>query len=153
MLPPLTALREILGLPRLSPARLALAGVLLIVAAGLAIAGLIELAHALRLALLTSLHPAWVSVIIALVILLLAGGLCALAYRLSRPKPAPLPPAPAAAPLAEDAKLQGLLWVQRHPHQATLIAAALGLCLGALPEARRALLELLRPPRRDRRDL
>lgn len=147
-MPPLATLRELLGLPRLSPARLALAGALLIVAAGLAIAGLIELVDALRLALLTVLHPAWVSLIIALVILLLVAGLCACAYRLSRPLPPRPPPVP-VAPAGDDAALLALAWMHRHPGQATVIAAVLGLCVGALPEARRTLGEILRPRRRN----
>lgn len=140
---PVRALAALLGLPRISPSRVALALALLIVAVGLAIAGFIELVAALRLALLTVLHPAWVSLIVAATILALAAGLCLVAYRLSRP----LPPPPERRPSEQkgpDPLAETLAWVRAHPQQATVIAAVLGFVTGALPEARKALQDLLK---------
>jgi hypothetical protein len=148
-LPPLGALVALLGLPRYSPRRLALALALLVVAAVLAIVAFIELAHALRLALLTVLDPAWVALILGAALLLLAVILWLVAARLSRPLP-PVPrPVPAAGASAGEGDLLALAitWVRAHPQQATVLAAVLGFLTGALPEARRALADILGPPR------
>jgi hypothetical protein len=144
-LPPISAFATLLGLPRFSPARLALAFALLIVATGLAIAAFVELVEALRLALLTVLHPAWVSLIVGAVILGIAGVLCMVAYRLSRPLP---PPPRPERPRGEggDPLAQALGWVRRHPQQATVMAAVLGFVTGAVPEAREALKDILKTP-------
>lgn len=144
-MPPVSALVTLLGLPRFSPARLALAFALLIVAAGLAIAAFIELVDALRLALLTILHPAWVSLIVGAVILAIAALLCLIAFRLSRPLP---PPPRPERPRREggDPLAEALGWVRAHPQQATVMAAVLGFVTGALPEARKALEDILKSP-------
>lgn len=137
------ALAGLLGLPRFSPRRIALALALLIVATGLAIAAVVHLIDALSLALLTVLHPAWVRLITGSTILLLAGGLCLVAWQLSRP----LPPheAPEGKAGEGDALAAALAWVRGHPQQATIVAAVLGFCAGAIPEARAALNDLLKP--------
>lgn len=144
-MPPISALAALLGLPRFSPARLALAFALLVVAIGLAIAAFVELVGALRLALLTVLHPAWVSLIVGAVILAIAAALCLVAWRLSRPLPPPKrperPPREGAEPLA-----QALDWVRAHPQQAAVMAAVLGFVAGAVPEAREALKDILKTP-------
>ena len=147
-MPSLADLAALLGLPRISPTRLALALALLAVATGLAIAALVELIDALRLALLTVLHPAWASLLTAGFILLLVAALGLAAWRLSRPLPAPARPAAGGAP-SDPALAQALRWVQGHPQQATVIAAVLGFVTGALPEVRRALQQILgAPPRK-----
>jgi hypothetical protein len=148
-LPPLGALVALLGLPRYSPRRIALALALLVVATVLAIVALVELAHALRLALLSILHPAWVALILGAALLLLAALLGLVALRLSRPLPPPPRPAPAAgaSPGESDLLALAIAWVRAHPHQATVLAAVLGFLTGALPEARRALADILGPPR------
>jgi heme/copper-type cytochrome/quinol oxidase subunit 1 len=144
----LADLATLLGLPRFSLTRLALALALLAVATGLAITAFVELVDALRLALLTVLHPAWASLVTAGFILLLVVALGLVAWRLSRPLPAPARRAAGAAP-ADPALAQALRWVQGHPQQATVIAAVLGFVTGALPEVRRALQQILgAPPRK-----
>ncbi len=143
-MPSLAELAALLGLPRFSPSRLALALALLAVATGLAITAFVELVDAFRFALLTVLHPAWASLATAGFIFLLVLALGLAAYRLSRPLPPPPRPAgePAAAG-ASPALAEALRWVRGHPQQATLIAAALGFVTGALPEVRRALQQIL----------
>ena len=141
-MPRLSDLAALLGLPRFSVARLALALALLAVATALAIAAFIELIDALRLALLTVLHPAWASLATAGFIFVLAAVVCLSAWRLSRPLPPP-EPRPAGAAPADPGLAQALSWIRRHPQQATVIAAVLGFCTGALPEVRRALQQIL----------
>ncbi len=141
-MPRLSDLAALLGLPRFSVARLALALALLVVATALAIAAFIELIDALRLALLTVLHPAWASLATAGFIFVLAAVVCLSAWRLSRPLPPP-EPRPAGAAPADPGLAQALSWIRRHPQQATVIAAVLGFCTGALPEVRRALQQIL----------
>jgi hypothetical protein len=146
-LPTLADLAALLGLPRFSLARLALALALLAVATGLAITAFVELIDALRLALLTVLHPAWASLVTAGFIFLLVAALGLFAYRLSRPLPPRAPPSSGAAP-ASPALAETLRWVKGHPQQATVIAAVLGFVTGALPEVRRALQQILGAPSR-----
>jgi len=144
-LPPISLLAALLGLPRLSPARLMVALAVSIVAGGLAIAGVIELAEALRAALLTLLHPAWVSLIIGLLILVIATVLGVVGHRLGRPlPPPPMPERPRGEGV--DPLAQALAWVRAHPQQATVIAAVLGFVAGAVPEARKALEDILKSP-------
>jgi hypothetical protein len=138
-LAPLRELVALLGLPRFSLARLALAVGLLIVAIGLGIAGFIGLVDALYLWLLLYVGAPLAKLVIGLVLLLLAGVLVLIARRLIRPLP-PLKPA-AADHDAADA----LAWVQRHPGQSAVLAAVLGFCMGALPEARKAMSDLIKP--------
>lgn len=133
----------LLGLPRFSLARLALAFGLLIVAIGLGIAGFVGLVDALHLYLLRHLSAPVASLIIGLLLLLLAGALCLVARRLTRPLPAPSRP-PAAS---GDAGSEALAWVQRHPGQSAVLAAVLGFCAGALPEARKAMSDLVKTRR------
>jgi hypothetical protein len=148
-LPPLGALVALLGLPRISLRRVALALGLLVVATVLTIVALVELAHALRLALLIVLDPAWVALIIGAGLLLVAALLGLTAWRLGRPLPPPPRPTPApGATTAEgDLLTLAIAWVRAHPQQATVLAAVLGFLTGALPEARRALADILGPPR------
>jgi hypothetical protein len=140
---PLGELIALLGLPRFSMARLALAFGLLIVAIGLSIAGFIGLIGALHLYLLRHVSAPVAELLIGLALLLLAGGLCLIAYRLTRP----LPPPKRAAAESGDASAQALAWVQRHPGQSAVLAAVLGFCMGALPEARKAMSDLAKPRR------
>jgi hypothetical protein len=140
---PLRGLVALLGLPRFSLARLALALGLLIVAIGLAIAGFIGLVDALYLYLLLHLSPPVAKLAIGLVLLLLAGALGLIARRLTRP----LPPPKRSTTDGGDATAQALAWVQRHPGQSAVLAAVLGFCMGALPEARKAMSDLAKPER------
>ena len=148
-MPPLGALVALLGLPRISLRRVALALGLLVVATVLTIVALVELAHALRLALLIVLDPAWVALIIGAGLLLVAALLGLTAWRLGRPLPPPPRPTPAPGRTTAEGDLLTLAiaWVRAHPQQATVLAAVLGFLTGALPEARRALADILGPPR------
>ena len=136
---PLRELVGLVGLPRFSPARLALALGLLIVAVGLAIAGFIALVDALYLALLLYLDPPVAKLVIGLVLLLLAAILLLIARLLTRPLPQPQRVA------ADHGADEALAWVKRHPGQSAVLAAVLGFCMGALPEARKALSDLIKP--------
>jgi hypothetical protein len=140
---PLGDLIELLGLPRFSLARLALAFGLLIVAVGLGIAGFIGVLDALHLYLLLHVSPAVAALLVGLLLLVLAGVLCLIAQRLTRPLPAAprRPPSATADPAAAEA----VAWVQRHPGQSAVLAAVLGFCTGALPEARKAMSDLVKP--------
>ena len=149
-MPSLADLAALLGLPRFSLARLALALALFAVATALAITAFVELIDALRFALLTVLHPAWASLATAGFIFLLVLALGLAAYRLSRPLPPRARPAgePAGA-AASPALAEALRWVRGHPQQSTIIAAVLGFVTGALPEVRSALQQILgTPPRK-----
>jgi len=140
---PIQQLIGLLGLPRFSLARLALAFGLLIVAIGLAIAGFIGLVGALHLALLLSIGPVAANLLVGLTLLLLAGGLCLIARRLAQPLPAPK-----RAPVASDAAtLEAIAWVQQHPTQSAILSAVLGFCMGASPEARKAVSDLAKSKR------
>lgn len=139
-MPPLRKLQALLGLPRVRPGRVAFAGALLVVAIGLGIAAFVELIGALRIALLAVLHPAWVSLITGGVLLLIAGVLCLIAARISRP----LPPPPREEAGVGDPLAEALLWVRAHPQEAALVAAVLGFFTGAVPEARETLRDLLK---------
>lgn len=136
----------LLGLPRFSPARLALAFGLLIVAIGLGIAGFVGLADALHLYLLRHLSPPVAQLLIGLLLLLLAGLLCLIARHLIRPLPE-RPPAKGPATASTEASAEALAWVRRHPRQSAVLAAVLGFCVGALPEARQAMSDLAKPKR------
>jgi hypothetical protein len=140
---PLAELIALLGLPRFSLPRLALAFGLLIVAIGLGIAGFIGLVGALHLYLLRHVSAPVAELLIGLALLLLAGGLCLIAYRLTRPLPPPKRPATKGG----EASAEALAWVQRHPGQSAVLAAVLGFCMGALPEARKAMSDLAKPRR------
>lgn len=140
---PLGELIALLGLPRFSPARLAAAFGLLIIAIGLGIAGFVELMDALYLHLLQHLRPPVAKLLVGLLLLLLAGALCLIARLLTRPLPAPKRPPPAGI----DAGAEALAWVRRHPGQSAVLAAVLGFCAGALPEARKAMSDLAKPRR------
>lgn len=113
---PLGDLIGLLGLPRFSLARLALALGLLVVAVGLAIAGFIELVEALHLYLLLHVSPAVAALLVGLLLLVLAGLLCLLAQRLARPLPAAAPRRPQST-TADPAVAEAVAWVQRHPGQ------------------------------------
>jgi hypothetical protein len=138
---PLRELIALLGLPRFSLARLALAFGLLIVAIGLSIAGFVGLMGALHLFLLQHLSPPVAGLLIGLLLLLLAGLLCLLAHRLSRPLPRSRRSETGAA------SAEALAWVQQHPVQSAVLAAVLGFCVGAVPEARKAMGDLAKTQR------
>jgi hypothetical protein len=133
----------LVGLPRYSLPRLALAFGLLIVAIGLSIAGFVGLVGALHLYLLRHVSAPVAELLIGMALLLLAGGLCLIAYRLTRPLPPPKRPAAKGS----EASAEALAWVQRHPGQSAVLAAVLGFCMGALPEARKAMSDLAKPRR------
>lgn len=135
-----------LGLPRFSPARLALAFGLLIVAIGLGIAGFVALVDALRVYLLLTLGPILAHLLVGLLLLLLAGALCLIAYRLSRPL-AGSAGRRQARDGADVAAAEAMLWVRRHPGQSAILAAVLGFCAGAWPEARKAMSAFTKPER------
>jgi divalent metal cation (Fe/Co/Zn/Cd) transporter len=139
---PLRELIALLGLPRFSLARLALAVGLLIVAIGLAIAGFIGLIDALQLYLLRHVSAPVAALLVGLVLLALAGALGLIARRLVRP----LPP-PKRSATESQATAEALAWVQRHPGQSAVLAAVLGFCMGALPEARKAMSDLTKTQR------
>jgi hypothetical protein len=143
---PLRELIALLGLPRFSLARLALAFGLLIVAIGLAIAAFIALVDAVYLYLLPVVSPPAAHLLVGLLLLLLAACLCLIAYRLTRFAPAQArrqqPP-----PDVDAATAEALGWIQRHPGQSAVLAAVLGFCAGALPEARKAMSDLVRTQR------
>ncbi|HEX5078031.1 MAG TPA: hypothetical protein VFV80_02695 [Geminicoccaceae bacterium] len=138
---PLRDLVGLLDLPRFSPARLALAFGLLIVAVGLGIAGFIGLLDALYLVLLLYVGPPVAKLVIGLALLLLAAVLLLIARRLTRPLP---PRARAAADRGAD---EALAWVLRHPGQSAVLAAVVGFCVGALPEARKVVSDLAKTRR------
>jgi hypothetical protein len=140
---PVPQLIALLGLPRFSLARLAMAFGLLVVAIGLGIAGFIGLIDALHLYLLIYVSPPVAALLVGLVLLLLAGVLCLIAGRLSRPLSPSRPPATGGG----DATAEAIAWVQRHPGQSAVLAAVLGFCAGALPEARKAMSDLAKTPR------
>jgi hypothetical protein len=140
---PIQQLIGLLGLPRFSLARLAMACGLLIVAVGLAIAGFIGLVGALHVALLRWLGPVSASLLVGLVLLLLAGGLCLIARRLAQP----LPASKRSSVASDAATAEAIAWVQQHPSQSAILAAVLGFCLGASPEARKAVSELAKSKR------
>lgn len=146
---PLRELMALLGLPRFSLARLAFAFGLLIVAIGLAIAAFIALIDALYLYLLLVVSPPEAHLLISLLLLLLAACLCLIAYRLTRFGPARRRTQPAAAAAADvdAATAEALGWIRRHPGQSAVLAAVLGFCTGALPEARKAMSDLIRTQR------
>jgi hypothetical protein len=137
---PLGDLVGLLGLPRFSPARLALAFGMLVVAVGLGIAGFIGLVDALHLYLLLHVSPAVAALLVGLLLLVLAGVLCLIAQRLTRPLPAPRRP----SGKSDDATVEALAWIRRHPGQSAVLAAVLGFCTGALPEARKAMSDLVK---------
>jgi hypothetical protein len=113
------------------------------VAIGLGIAGFIGLIDALHLYLLIYVSPPVAALLVGLVLLLLAGVLCLIAGRLSRP----LSPSRRPATGGGDATAEAIAWVQRHPGQSAVLAAVLGFCAGALPEARKAMSDLAKTPR------
>jgi Putative Actinobacterial Holin-X, holin superfamily III len=138
----------LLGLPRFSLARLAVALGLLIVAIGLAIAGFVALVDAVHLYLLRVVSAPTADLLVGLLLLLLAAILCLIAYRLTRPakakKIAPQGPPP---PDMDAATMEALAWIRRHPGQSAVLATVIGFCAGAWPEARKVLSELTRPRR------
>jgi len=146
---PLRELTALLGLPHFSLTRLALAFGLLSVAIGLAIAAFIALVDAVYLYLLLVVSPPTAHLLVSLLLLLLAACLCLIAYRLTRFGPARRHPQPAAAaaPDVDAATAVALDWIRRHPGQSALLAAVLGFCTGALPEARKAMSDLVRTQR------
>ena len=74
---------------------------------------------ALHLYLLRHVSAPVAELLIGMALLLLAGGLCLIAYRLTRPLPPPKRP----AAKGDDASAEALAWVQRHPGQSAVLAA------------------------------
>jgi len=140
--PPIGQLTALLGLSRISFARIAAGVALLIVATVLTIAACIELIAALRFYLRESLDPAAASVLTGLFILALAAVIGLIASHLTRTRR----PSKRRARRHDDETAAALSWVLRHPQQAALIAAVLGFCTGAMPEARDALREMIKDP-------
>ena len=116
---------------------------LLIAAIVLAIAGVVELVGALHLYLLNWVSPTVAALLIGLLLLLLAGGACLVARKLARP----LPRSGRATRTTDDASAQAVAWIQSHPNQSAVLAAVLGFCMGAFPEARKAMSELAKTKR------
>jgi hypothetical protein len=144
------ALTVLLGLPRMSFARLGFALALFVLALVLAIAGFIQLVGALRLALLMwTAEPALASLITGLILLLL-GGLLVLVARLYLRRRVTMPQAAALGAGAEMAA-QLMTLIRRNPGSAALIVALVGFVVGALPDLRRALGDALGPTRPKRR--
>jgi divalent metal cation (Fe/Co/Zn/Cd) transporter len=142
---PLGELMALLGLPHFSLARLGVAFALLIVAIGLAIAAFVALIDAVHLYLLLVVSPPVAHLLVGLLLLLLAACLCLVAHRLTRSRPTRRRQQAAAD--ADAATAAALGWIRRHPGQSALLAAVLGFCTGALPEARKAMSDLLRTQR------
>ena len=138
---PIRELIALLGLPRFSLARLAPAFGLLIVAIGLGIVGFVALVDAVHLLLLV-VSPPTADLLVGLLLLLLAGALCLVAWRLTRRRRADAGP-----PADIDAATEALAWIKRHPGQSAVLAAVLGFCAGAWPEARKAMSELTKTQR------
>jgi hypothetical protein len=142
---PIRELIALLGLPRFSLARLAFALGLLIVAIGLGIAGFVALVDAVHLYLLLVVSPPTADLLVGLLLLLLAAILCLVAWRLTRPLPVDRRRPPPAD--LDAATVEALAWVRRHPGQSAVLAAVLGFCAGAWPEARKAMSELTKTRR------
>ena len=138
------ALTVLLGLPRMSFARLGFALALFVLALVLALAGFIQLVGALRLALLMwTAEPALASLLTGLILLLL-GGLLVIVARLYMRRRVTMPQAAALGAGAEVAA-QVMTMIRRHPGSAALAVALAGFVVGALPELRRALAGVLGP--------
>ena len=74
-------------------------------------------------------------------ILLLAAVIGLIAYQLTRTRPLSK-----RRDRRHDDETAALRWVLRHPQQAAIVAAVLGFCSGAMPEARDALRDLIKDP-------
>jgi hypothetical protein len=133
----------LLGLPPISPRRLALGALLLLVALALVIVGALYLVQSVDRALVRTLDPPLASLLTGLIVLVAAGAIGAIGFVYLRPRPAPRP-APSADPSAEIVA-QIFTLVRRNPGQAALIAAIAGLVVGAVPELRRAMEGVLKP--------
>jgi len=144
------ALTVLLGLPRMSFARLGFALSLFVLALVLAIAAFTQLIGALRLGLLMwTAEPALASLIAGLVLLLLAW-LMVIVARLYLRRRVTMPQAAALGAGAEVAA-QVMTMIRRNPGSAALIVALVGFVVGALPDLRRALGDALGPAKPKRR--
>jgi hypothetical protein len=140
------ALTMLLGLQRLSFARLGVALALVLLALVLAIAAFTQLIAALRLALLLwTAEPALASLLTGLILLLLAG-LLAIVARLYLRRRATMPQA-AALGAGAELTAQVMTMIRRNPGGTALVVAVVGFVVGALPELRRALGDALGPAR------
>jgi hypothetical protein len=131
------ALAALLGLSRVSFARLGLALALFVLALGLAIAAFAQLIDALELALLMLIaEPALASLIAGLILLALAS-LSLLVGRLYMRREVRAAHLAAAGARAEML-VQAMTLVRRNSVEAALIAAIVGFLVGILPDLRRA---------------
>jgi len=143
------ALTALLGLQRVSFARLGLALALFALALVLVIAAFAKLIDALHLALLLLIaQPALASLSTGLILLVLAW-LVVILTRLYLRRRLTTPQA-AAAGAGAELVAQIVTLIRRKPRQAAMIAALVGFVVGALPDLRRAINEALggKPERR-----
>ena len=144
------ALTVLLGLPRMSFARLGFALSLFVLALVLAIAAFTQLIGALRLGLLMwTAEPALASLLAGLVLLLLAW-LMVIVARLYLRRRVTMPQA-AALGAGAELTAQVMTMIRRNPGSAALIVALVGFVVGALPDLRRALGDALGPAKPKRR--
>jgi hypothetical protein len=144
------ALTVLLGLQRISLARLGFALSLFALALVLAIAAFTQLIGALRLGLLLwTAQPALASLITGLVLLLLAW-LMVIVARLYMRRRVTMPQA-AALGAGAEVTAQLMTMIRRHPGSAALLVALVGFVVGALPDLRRALGDALGPATPKRR--
>ena len=146
----MATLTALLGLQRVTCARLGFALALFALALVLVIAAFVKLIDALHLALLLlTARPALASLIAGLILLALAW-LMVIVARLYMRRRLTTPQAAAAGAGAElIAQIVSL--IRRNPRQAAMIAAIVGFVVGALPDLRRAINEALdggKPKRR-----
>jgi hypothetical protein len=135
-------LTALLGLQRVSFARLGLALTLFALALVLVIAAFVKLIDALHLALLMlTAQPALASLITGLILLALAWLMVIMARLYMRRRLT----APQAAAAGAGAELiaQIVTLIRRNPRQAAMIAALVGFVVGALPDLRRAINDVL----------
>jgi hypothetical protein len=140
----------LLGLQKVSFARLGLALALFALALVLVIAAFVKLIDALHIGLLMlTAEPALASLISGLILLVLAWLLVILG-RLYLRRRLTVPQA-AAAGAGAELIAQVVTLIRRNPRQAALIATIVGFVVGALPDLRRAVSEALnmgKPKRR-----
>ena len=136
-------LAALLGLPAISLGRLATGLGLIVIAVALAVAGLIRLIDTLQLALMLALGPVLASLVTALIVILLAGMLGAIGRVYLRPRPRVQNAAAAGA--GAEMVAQVLAMVRNNPRIAAAGAALIGVLIGASPDLRRSLNEVINP--------
>jgi hypothetical protein len=140
----------LLGLPSINPRRLALGALLVLVALALVLVGVLYLVVTIDRALAQSLDPPLASLLTGVIVLVVAGATGAIGFACMRSRRRAPPPPPAAPDPELEIVAQLFALARGKPGQAALIAAVAGLVIGAVPEVRRTLSDLLRaePPRR-----